>query len=297
MTMKAFLIAVVLISLVSSSTFAEDRLIGVSEHPQKDICSGDEVRAVVRPLFGSADGHKWVALNSAKATQKFSVKTISWLAIHDGKNMGSLTSEEVPFSAADHREYATNYMHHVVSHTGSIVLENTKNAFAGWCGTPIYRPVILVSGAGYEDPEGWTAYMPAPGVRRQILSAFKKTVGKKSLCSIEDDKLVPFPYKADNIKLMESLKSSHAQLIQATLDRDYTECDDERGMGTSPQWFLVKDGTVQWIGAGMELIDAGDYDADGKSELLFWSSNYNQDGYVIFYDNFKSKSEFIWSYH
>ena len=46
----------------------------------------------------------------------------------------------------------------------------------------------------------------------------------------------------------------------------------------------------------MELIDAGDYDNDGKSELLFWYSGYNRDGYILIYDDFRKSAEYIWGY-
>jgi len=45
------------------------------------------------------------------------------------------------------------------------------------------------------------------------------------------------------------------------------------------------------------LLDVGDYDKDGKSEVLFWSSGYNEDGYVLYYDDFRKKVPFKWHYH
>lgn len=45
------------------------------------------------------------------------------------------------------------------------------------------------------------------------------------------------------------------------------------------------------------LVDAGDYDGDGKSEILFWFERYNRDGYVLFYDKCSKFDEFTWPYH
>ncbi len=45
------------------------------------------------------------------------------------------------------------------------------------------------------------------------------------------------------------------------------------------------------------LIDAGDYDGDGKSEVLFFVSGYNQDGYVMFYNSFQKSVIYTWHYH
>ena len=47
----------------------------------------------------------------------------------------------------------------------------------------------------------------------------------------------------------------------------------------------------------MELVDAGDYDGDGRSELLFWRGGYNRDGYVLVFDELRQKVEYTWSYH
>jgi len=45
------------------------------------------------------------------------------------------------------------------------------------------------------------------------------------------------------------------------------------------------------------LVDAGDYDGDGDSEVIFWVSRYNHDGYVLFYKQLSRFVEFSWGYH
>ena len=44
-------------------------------------------------------------------------------------------------------------------------------------------------------------------------------------------------------------------------------------------------------------IDAGDYDNDGHSELIFAKPGYNYDGYVLYDDDLRHPVEFGWSYH
>jgi hypothetical protein len=68
-------------------------------------------------------------------------------------------------------------------------------------------------------------------------------------------------------------------------------------MKSQTRWFLLHDETVDFIGSGMELVDAGDYDGDGRSELLFWHSGYNLDGYLLVFDDLRQKIEYVWSYH
>jgi hypothetical protein len=47
----------------------------------------------------------------------------------------------------------------------------------------------------------------------------------------------------------------------------------------------------------MWLVDAGDYDNDGRSELVFSIDDYDLGGYRLFYDHFKKESVFEFSYH
>jgi hypothetical protein len=47
----------------------------------------------------------------------------------------------------------------------------------------------------------------------------------------------------------------------------------------------------------MWLVDTGDYDNDGKTELIFCVDDYNEGGYRLFYDNLKKQSAFTFSYH
>jgi len=45
------------------------------------------------------------------------------------------------------------------------------------------------------------------------------------------------------------------------------------------------------------LVDAGDYDNDGKSELVFSIDRENEGGYQIWYDNFTKHATFKFHYH
>jgi hypothetical protein len=52
---------------------------------------------------------------------------------------------------------------------------------------------------------------------------------------------------------------------------------------------------LSWHGA--ELVDAGDYDAGGWSEVVFWHSGYDEDGYSLLYRQFHERTDFFWIYH
>ena len=59
------------------------------------------------------------------------------------------------------------------------------------------------------------------------------------------------------------------------------------------QWFLVaSDRSVRRMGGFDLLLDAGDYDDDGRSELVFFSMrSESSDVYDLIYDNFQKKTE------
>jgi hypothetical protein len=42
----------------------------------------------------------------------------------------------------------------------------------------------------------------------------------------------------------------------------------------------------------MWLVDAGDYDNNGRDELVFSIDRYNRGGYELFYDDFKKHATF-----
>ena len=47
----------------------------------------------------------------------------------------------------------------------------------------------------------------------------------------------------------------------------------------------------------MWMVDAGDYDNDGRSELIFSISRDNEGGYEIWYDDFRKHATFKFHYH
>ena len=79
---------------------------------------------------------------------------------------------------------------------------------------------------------------------------------------------------------------------------DYSKygCDGPVSEDWYSHWFIMKDEPVL-LGRGFEFVDAGDYDADGSSEVLFWYSGYNYDGYTLFYQDFTKCVHYRWDYH
>jgi hypothetical protein len=67
-------------------------------------------------------------------------------------------------------------------------------------------------------------------------------------------------------------------------------CDGGNITEFSSRWFVITpERQVQYLGANMWLVDAGDYDNDGKSELVFSIDDYNRGGHKLFYNDFKQR--------
>jgi hypothetical protein len=63
------------------------------------------------------------------------------------------------------------------------------------------------------------------------------------------------------------------------------------------RWLLIQQ-EINHLGIMKNLVNAGDYDSDGKSELIFSYSGYNRDGYIIVYgEDYLKHTDFIWNYH
>ena len=65
----------------------------------------------------------------------------------------------------------------------------------------------------------------------------------------------------------------------------------------SNQWFLDDGKTVRFVSSSLALIDAGDYDGDGGSEVVFLKTGYDYDAYILLYARLAKQAEFGWTYH
>jgi hypothetical protein len=93
--------------------------------------------------------------------------------------------------------------------------------------------------------------------------------------------------------------NKHSFLVQTNLNAGDCGYVDKPDDPLSKPWFLVSENrTVRRIGSFMSLLDAGDYDNDGKSEVVFFVSQCEDtDGFVLFDASFEHQTSYLWSYH
>ena len=267
-------------------------IISVLEYPQ---CARDSTLAV-RPLFAKSHGN-WIALSTAEASRVVDLRSISWTVAFDGRSLGSVHTDDPGFTSRYEWTYPRDRRLTVRNDPRPPTIANRKRAFAGWCSSPPTRPLVLVTTGNVKDPDVWKPFTPEASVRERLFLDFKKLAGRAVRCPKDPVKAVPFKYTAMNIVVGTGYRDRIGrELIALHLDDRLNECDGPSGEEWATQWFLLADG-VHPLGSNLELVDAGDYDADGKSEVLFWYSGYNKDGYTLFYNDFNRHVDFRWGYH
>jgi hypothetical protein len=171
--------------------------------------------------------------------------------------------------------------------------------FAGWADAPVYRPLVAVSAPNVSDPDKWTSAPLTPAAQTALLLAFRTQFANVQNCkSPEENVAKPITYKDADIAVSNTFASAKGWSIASANLKGYN-CDgpiydtafDEQTFAIAP------DGKVQFLAEGLRLVDAGDYDADGKSEVIFAINGYNRGGYELRYNDFAGQSVFEVGYH
>ena len=293
---KILTIISLLISLASIQASASNLpiVIGVLEKPQ---CI-DKAGTIIRALF-SKNNQGWVSLDTESVFQQYITKSMTWIIAFDGKDEGEIKTIDPGFST----EYPWTFPRdRVLDLSKGQQIPNYPNKlqrFSGWCWAPPIRPVIVVSGGGVFDPDIWKPYKASVEEFDLVFNAFKAKVGSVNICPNLSEKGIPFNYTVKDTEILGGYKDKAGRKLISLRFKPLKETD-YCGEVVEPEWeshwFLLSD-NVSYIGTGLELVDAGDYDNDGQSEIVFWYSGYNRDGYILIYDNFSRKAEYLWGYH
>ena len=218
-----------------------------------------------------------------------------------GGKLGSLRLEEPRPAGPIAEAFFTRDKVYVPVGNGPLPsVKDAAQAFGGWMGPAATRPLILVSGPAIRHPGGWKPFRPGEVYKTRLLPALRKSVGKENAihCLSPDGPVQPFAFGAKDLELNRGYRSAQGQeLISIGIKPDLYGCDGLLPPEWFRNWFLLDKGMIRFLGNEWELVDAGDYGRDGGTELLFWHSGYNADGYVLLYDGFKRRATYLWSYH
>jgi hypothetical protein len=140
--------------------------------------------------------------------------------------------------------------------------------------------LVAVSEPNYRDPEDWKQTQPSTDSMAAVRKAFRSRFPKATNCSQQDiEHEKPWPYTDANTVVSKAYSSNRHWLIaEVVLSGD--ECDGPPDEAFSSPWFVITpEQQVRFLGSNMWLVDAGDYDNEGKSELVFSIDDYNRGGY------------------
>jgi len=271
-------------------------ILGILEE-NPGIHYGDQNSRAMRIVF-RANGHGWTAFRSecpdhdcgSFAADDYPIE-IAWTIAFGGRKLGTVVSRSV-----ENNHQLAPSQQKIVS-TGLIpTIEKRTEAFED---ALLYRPLIANSEPYFTDPDLWKPFKPPADLITALRSQFRKSF--RTLCRLnanDESKLEKFIYQDDDVRLVKAYTSRRGWIV-ARLHLEAIDCNDvEAGFDIDDPWFAVDPTkSVILLGSGFELVDAGDYDNDGTSELVFAIKRDNRGGYELSYDNFKRHAVFEFGYH
>jgi hypothetical protein len=283
-------LATVVFALATTVEAKRPVVIAVLEEPQ---CKPESPQSV-RVLFAK-QGSEWIPLSEPNPTT--TLLTHSWTVAFDGRSLGGLRTIDPGWQSAHPWTYPRDRLFGVANQRLPSV-PNNGGLLAGWCGEPTRRPLVLVSSPYYRDPARWRPFTSGIVHRDAVLRTFRAALGSVARCLNEaEEATIEVAYTAADLVVVKAYRDHAGRLLLGTrLATDRVKCGGLIEPWWRVQWFLV-DGRPRYLGGDMSLVDAGDYDNDGKTESLFWHSGYNEDGYTLLYDGFQKRVDYYWHYH
>ncbi len=219
---------------------------------------------------------------------------IDWTVAFDGHAVGMVTAR----TPARYDAYGDVGQQTVLRPERAPHVGRSSTKFGGWPGdAPVRRPLVVVSQPNTADPDGWK---PAPLDARSaaiLRRAFRAHFPLQSNCRDPvENKASPWSYRDPDIRISNSYADRRGRRI-ANLALKPNRCDGPVEGGFESQTFGLVDGTALLLDRGLTLVDAGDYDGDGRAELVFQIARYNRGGYALVYDDLRRHADFVFSYH
>jgi hypothetical protein len=266
-------------------------LVGVVEEPQ---CK-DQAGVFVRPLF-KKDGSSWSPLDSEHSAQGLISPRMHWVIGLDGRQLAAVDTIDPGFSTAYSWTYPRDRLLMIAPEARPPEIPNKAQQFTGWCQAPERRPLAALADGSIADPDAWKPLAIKSGDAGKLLSAFRQQAGAASLCPAESARAVPFKYGAKDVEVLKSYGDRNGRrLITLSLKQRKDVCDGPPDTAWKSHTFLLAKKTT-YLGPGLTVVDAGDYDSDGKSEVLFWYTGYDEDGYVLLPGDSGQLTRFLWKY-
>jgi len=289
---------------IATTTPEQNVILGILEENANPMAYPDGIHKnysrEIRVVF-QKDGPEWKAFPAQANTQEALAAFISsypaevnWTIVFNRKSLGQLTSK----TQQSWKYYSNVGFQDIESNSPIPTIGKRSRDYSGYLSEPVYRPLIAVSQSNFKDPEGWKPSALPADLIKLARQQFRQKFPKVENCTSPEENIArPWPYQDSDIKITKTYSSNKGWAI-AQLRLGESRCDYTDDDAFYDQWFAISPGKeVVFLDKGMWLVDAGDYDNDGKSELVFAINRENRGGYELFYDNFKKHSIFEFGYH
>jgi hypothetical protein len=187
-----------------------------------------------------------------------------------------------------------------VSLAGSRTLD-----FAGWEDEPVRPPLPALSRLPARNPG--IAGTRNPLDLEAVIRRFRSDVGEFQTCSPSGEGTALRYTRRDLLIRKHDLLPNRFVSIQ--IDPELNTCDGPPDANWSTYWYRVNaKGEIKRVNFDLRhpcseysctvrLINSLNADEDGKPEVLFWLSSYNEGGYALLPGNSDTPISFTWTYH
>ncbi len=246
---------------------------------------------LIRPAF-EKEGLQWRAASASSLSSP-----MKWTVAFDGKSLGEVEGRK--------DSEPSILIQSLITPARSVpTVGQSSSKFAGLLAsgpTKVRRPLVLISKPYFRDPDGWNRLAKVPsGIARTVRMEFRKNFPHIKRCKDEEIVQRDWPFPDSALNLVTAYESNrHSFLIETHIEAGNCGYIDDPNDPLSNPWFFVsEDGRARRIGAFMTLLDAGDYDNDGRSEIVFFLSQpEDTDGFVLFDASLREQARFTWFYH
>jgi len=281
----------------------EHVLIGVLDDAREEMVNwkpGVAGDRLIRPAFEKTKTG-WRKVNPASIPAQ-----INWIVAFDGRSLGPVASKAIPIGSKP-KEGSSRYLTSVqaivtpAADTPSVGAPSEKYSPLAAGPTKGRRPLVVVSKPYTSDPDGWKRLSQPPDAVADLLrKAFRNEFPHAYRC--KEEEIVQHNWKFPDSSL--SFPTTYASnkgsfLVESSLNAgDCGYVDDPNDPGSSPWFFVTADSSARRIGSFMSLLDAGDYDNDGKSEVIFiLEQPEDTEGFVLFDADLHKDASLLWTYH
>ncbi|MBN2321788.1 MAG: hypothetical protein JXR49_22105 [Acidobacteria bacterium] len=284
---------------LSGLIVAEDlRLyVGVLEECSDQEFSNHNLSKRIRPLFMKKEAG-WQSLEEKIADKTLYPDETRWTIAFDGRCLNTFRGIQKDFP-----QKFEWHLPRIIAQIpdGSYDLPQfgePNREFSGFTAHHCYRPLVVLSNDKCTDPKQWRSFSPQKAVIDSIKPDFLKHLHQIHFtCPDVDIQNPPLTvaksYKSKTGNMLVNIETKCAVSMWFYID----QYGKKQNLSSLVDWKYILNDFGGDNDSTMRLVDAGDYDGDGDSEVVFWISRYNRDGYIMFYEGFEKFIEFSWGYH